>query len=1356
MRRTQQNADPQRRRGIRSRLVACVAAVAMLVTSVAAGTAVATELGNNQTPQDTATVEQLQRATGHEPDATAGDQADQNAADAQQAADGADDAQNNNNDATAQSETSADGESAPSAVNTVVPQSTDSNTASVQPRSTSKTLSEEDRPSTSKKVKVYAFDYSDSINNNGHTLQFNGGDGAGINKYQNDVRQGIVDSQLDGYGYPKLSGNGQSLDYLFNTDSVDGKTSYTNNGNGLDGLFTFDENTGYYEYDSAKNYATLVNNDGQLNDNVSEFRVYDQGRFESSWDPTKAFGYGAFLPFNDLETDGQNYFNDEYRKDSFYGDSMNGFGGTNGYLLDNQNPSCRTEQQYVGVWPFGQYETRTICSPSDDQYANYHFGMSVGAEFYMPEDRKVNGENMVFEFGGDDDVWVFLDGHLVMDLGGIHDYRTGSIDFTNGTVTVQKKGVVKLDDLYGSNEWSDDSTTHELKVFYLERGKGGSNCKFLFNLPAISSDQIQIAKTVVGDADPDGYTFNAYVSNSGTTEPALYTGTYVVRTVGQPTGGVEQTAKNGAIVLKAGEYATLTNPDITVNATYYVVERDASEYTVTASGGSGQQIKVTSDAGGSATTGVVNVRDVPFMTVKNTKPTQPGIRKWITKDKGSNDEYTLQLSATGKTVTDTEESSVKAPVDVVFVLDASNSMGGCIGGKLSDTHCSGYKTSRDDAMREAASTLVDAIFSAENISPRVGVVSFDSYGYSHRFDTSYYADNADAVKKTIKNLDKDYDSWYGGTNWEAGLNEVLNNYSLGDSRQKFVVFLTDGEPDDGSAGTEQGISLAKKGWNILNIGVDTKTSDLQKLNDREFANRSDKKNQKVQVFWGSSTEQLEQIFQDIAQIISSTETVISQGNIVITDNISEWAETVDIIPHNGTVKDGVTVKSSVRGEITGQATITLSGKVLTVSLPASYTLADEETITVSFKVKPSTSAYETYAANLMANGSADENTLYVHNGITDTGGANTGDTSTDKPGFFSNTSATLQYKECMASEGEQSTCGDDPKTMTYNKPVLQVKTTSVDVSKSWTDGNENHVSDSVEVSISGDDVSRPALTLNANNDWKGTFTGLIPGHTYTVTETAVDGYETSYSYTVGEDSSEDGIAVSVEDVWKDNPTEFAVTVTNTPKTNVYDVDEHLNLRKVLTNGSLSKGDFDFTLTVEYPADKSGITLYDMDGNPIQAAGGSLTETVSNGNGIESDDASVVEFGKIEFTEPGVYMVSVREPEEKRQEGINYDEHTLYVLYVLDESMNRTRYIHSEDSDMMPLAPTDPDAVDTDVWTEADGKSFSNESLTWRNTITVSALPLTGGDSTARSLLLAGGGVLLVAGVAWLLARRRRV
>ena len=1354
MRRTQQNADRQRRRGVRSRLVACVAAVAMLVTSVAAGTAVAVELGGgdaaDQTTQNTATLEQQGTGnTGDNSQTTTNDdgQADgDQSSDADSGSEGDEGAADNgaaDGTGTTESDDQSQGDAAAKSANAVpAPQSVDADVV-VQPRATERQLTERDSEHTSDKVKVYAFNYDSAINGN-HRLQFNGGAGGGINQYQSNVRQSILDSQLGSDGYPKLSSSngGESLDYLFNNEQVSGKTSYTNNGQGLDGLFTVDEN-GYYEYDSAKNYATLVDENGQLNTDVTGFRVYDQGRFEDDWDPTKAFSFGAFLPFNDLEKEGQNYFDDEHWTtesglfgSTWWSSSTNGFSGTDGYLLDRQTASCHTETHKNGQWT-SQQSSHLVCSPSDDGYADYHFGLSVGTDFYMPADRQVNGQDMVFEFGGDDDVWVFLDGRLVMDLGGIHDYRTGSINFTAGTVSVQNMDDVKLDDLYGSDDWSDDSTTHELKVFYLERGKGGSNCKFRFNLPAISSDQIQIAKTVVGDADPDGYTFNAYVSNSGTTEPALYTGTYVVRTVGQPTGGVEQTAKNGAIVLKAGEYATLTNPDITVNATYYVVERDASEYTVTASGGSGQQIKVTSDAGtGSATTGVVNVRDVPFMTVKNTKPTQPGIRKWITKDKGSNDEYTLQLSATGKTVTDTEESSVKAPVDVVFVLDASNSMGGCIGGKLSDTHCYGYKTSRDDAMREAASTLVDAIFSAENISPRVGVVSFDSYGHSHRFDTSYYADNADAVKKTIKNLDKDYDSRYGGTNWEAGLNEVLNNYSLGDSRQKFVVFLTDGEPDDGSAGTEQGISLAKKGWNILNIGVDTKTSDLQTLNDKEFANRSDKKNQKVQVFWGSSTEQLEQIFQDIAQIISSTETVISQGNIVITDNISEWAETVDIIPHNGTVKDGVTVKSSVRGEITGQATITLSGKVLTVSLPASYTLADEETITVSFKVKPSTSAYETYAANLMANGSADENTLYVHNGTTDTGGANTGGTSTDKPGFFSNTSATLQYKECMASEGEQSTCGDDPKTMTYNKPVLQVKSTTMSVQKNWNDGNSNHSGVTVELVKDGNDTGR-TLALNADNNWQGSFVGLIPSHMYTVQEVSVPGYSSEVAYSKNGATAESGLNVNVSDVWQQKQSVLSAIITNTPMTASTSVD----IVKML-DGRNWNDDDSFTFCLE-PENNAPLPINANDEGCINLSGQSESHP-----GYEGSRSATLLFT---LTYPGqdtFYTYTVTE-QQGTVEGIVYSQAS-YRLKVSVKYSNGNVVASVEDVEQL----TDDDGNNSE--SGIDTNELLRDVLFTNRFVSVSSLPLTGGDSTARTLLLAGGGVLLVAGAAWLLARRRRV
>ena len=105
---------------------------------------------------------------------------------------------------------------------------------------------------------------------------------------------------------------------------------------------------------------------------------------------------------------------------------------------------------------------KTYFDPFDDGSQgglnNSHFGMEISTQFLMPKDGKVNGQDMVFEFSGDDDVWVFVDDVLVLDMGGIHGKCTGTINFQTGNVTIDmvntgKKGESKsytatLDDLF--------------------------------------------------------------------------------------------------------------------------------------------------------------------------------------------------------------------------------------------------------------------------------------------------------------------------------------------------------------------------------------------------------------------------------------------------------------------------------------------------------------------------------------------------------------------------------------------------------------------------------------------------------------------------------------------------------------------------------------------------------------------------------------------------------------------------------------------------------------------------------------------------------------------------------------------
>lgn len=156
--------------------------------------------------------------------------------------------------------------------------------------------------------------------------------------------------------------------------------------------------------------------------------------------------------------------------------------------------------------------------PGDPRKAvNMGFGTEFTIPFTLSKDGKINGQDITFNFTGDDDVWVFIDDYLVLDMGGAHRMASGTIDFAEKNVTVEsaftpdksttaawKDGATRANQISekrtkkftqikteGKNTFedimADDSKVHTLKMFYMERGMFDSNMSVSFNFSPIPS-----------------------------------------------------------------------------------------------------------------------------------------------------------------------------------------------------------------------------------------------------------------------------------------------------------------------------------------------------------------------------------------------------------------------------------------------------------------------------------------------------------------------------------------------------------------------------------------------------------------------------------------------------------------------------------------------------------------------------------------------------------------------------------------------------------------------------------------------------------------------------------------------------
>lgn len=334
-----------------------------------------------------------------------------------------------------------------------------------------------------------------SVSGNGgvnanHRFQFNDGQGGeSLNHWTGNTnpQPGIVNNTLlDGYPQLSKTWGGESLCYLFDSSAQTGKTSHF----GVTGLLKVQN--GYYVYDSSKNYAAY-------NADKNAFDIYDTWGIDKVGDSSHQ---GQFFPFDAA---------DKVLKEE------NGRLVQTGIKADNTGDS--------------RY--------NDGRPVNHHFGLSMSTRFVQPAGGKTNaGDDMVFEFAGDDDVWVFIDDVLVGDIGGIHNRASLSISFCTGDIKVNGNNDGTLKNKYqkankdtsgfNGNTFA-DGTNHTLKFFYLERGATDSNMELKFNLVTVPESDIikfdQDGKFVQGaefklyKTDKDFKTVGELIG-SGTTDEA--------------------------------------------------------------------------------------------------------------------------------------------------------------------------------------------------------------------------------------------------------------------------------------------------------------------------------------------------------------------------------------------------------------------------------------------------------------------------------------------------------------------------------------------------------------------------------------------------------------------------------------------------------------------------------------------------------------------------------------------------------------------------------------------------------------------------------------------------------------------
>ena len=543
--------------------------------------------------------------------------------------------------------------------------------------------------------------------------------------------------------------------------------------------------------------------------------------------------------------------------------------------------------------------SRKLSYESSETAHNYFFGMRYDVPFKIGD--YVGPMN--YEFTGDDDLWVLLDGKLILDLGGIHSAADGTVDIWK-----------KLGKTAAQLTPEEKEQEHTLTVLYMERGAGESNCKMKFTLPSASIAEVSqvpmaelnLRKVNKNNEGLQGARFTLVNNETGETQTAssvgengnvkftkLRVGTYTLREDVAPNGyipsldtwivKVELDSNNTAIATlylsdgttpytdKAGSYyqilnmtkEELINSSLDYNKTAKVIDWDKRTYQIDISAASKLTSTTTSEQ--AAVADVMMVFDTSGSMLYNSDGDSDskgfksvGQYKAIRNTLDTTKVYYYTNST--KTVTYGGWSYKNAKQPMIYLNGKWIYYNGDSWNNVKDSSEETVYTidSSLTGLKEAASAFTTSM-AASSTNSRIGIATFNYVGNLVSGLTTI-GTNKDELVKKISSI---YAS--AGTSPQLGLKLALKQ--LEENKQenvpRYVILFTDGAPsskDDKDKSELQAQKLKEKGITVYTIGL--------KLNKDTEGWLEDKIASKGCAYPASSVDELKTIFKNIQTTIT--------------------------------------------------------------------------------------------------------------------------------------------------------------------------------------------------------------------------------------------------------------------------------------------------------------------------------------------------------------------------------------------------------------------------------------------------------------------------------------------------------